>query len=206
MSETITIKRASNAISYYFVRRETMQNTNLTFEARGMLAYILSDPDDWETSIFKQNSGRDKVRRILNELIKAGYLDKREPIRDPATKQIVAYTPYKVYEFVETDNDAKPNKKPASSKGFIYLIQGADSLYKIGKSKEPKKRISRLEVKLPFDIQVEHLIPSNSYHEAEIHLHERYAHRRIRGEWFDLSTSEVNEIKEIQRLDKQDMQ
>lgn len=42
----------------------------MTWEARGMLAYLLSKPDDWRVQIsdLRQNCGRDKVYSILAEL------------------------------------------------------------------------------------------------------------------------------------------
>mgnify|MGYP007100092944 CR=1 FL=1 len=61
---------------YFQFRRDTAQDRNLTFEARGVLAYILSKPDDWEVqpSDLEQNCGKSVVYRILKELRKHNYI------------------------------------------------------------------------------------------------------------------------------------
>jgi len=76
---TPTIIRAPRGTQPYFMMlRETAQDARLTFEARGVLAYLLSKPDDWridEGDLMREGGvGRDKVRRILRELKQTGYL------------------------------------------------------------------------------------------------------------------------------------
>lgn len=85
--------------------------------------------------------------------------------------------------------------------GYIYLIkkEGSD-IYKIGKSIDPVTRIHRFEIVLPFPIVPIHVIDCVDYDQAEIDLHRRYAHRRIRGEWFALTPDEVTEIKAITQM------
>lgn len=61
---------------YFSMARSTAQDRTLTWEARGVLAYLLSKPSDWQIIIadLKQNCGRDKVRKILDELKASRYL------------------------------------------------------------------------------------------------------------------------------------
>lgn len=67
------------------IRRETLQDRDrLSFKARGILGYLLSLPEDWETNARRvvaqggkpghRGDGRDSVRAGLNELEDAGYL------------------------------------------------------------------------------------------------------------------------------------
>ncbi len=74
---------------YFMLRRATAQDTTLSFEARGLLAYILSKPDDWKVqpSNLQQNCGRSVVYRILAELIEHGYI-RRTQTRDENNKII----------------------------------------------------------------------------------------------------------------------
>lgn len=67
---------------YFMMNRYAAQDSSLSWEARGVLAYLLSKPDDWRVMVtdLQQNCGRDKVRRVLNELKDAQYL-KVVPIR-----------------------------------------------------------------------------------------------------------------------------
>ena len=73
-----TIIRAprSSEHPYFVCRRACAQDDRLTWEARGVLWYVLSKPDDWEIqeTDLSQHCGRDKVRKILKELEKYGYL------------------------------------------------------------------------------------------------------------------------------------
>lgn len=61
---------------YFSMNRDAAQDRTLSWEARGVLAYLLSKPDDWvvQPSDLEQNCGRNRVYRILAELRKTGYL------------------------------------------------------------------------------------------------------------------------------------
>lgn len=54
-----------------------LRNPHLSYRARGVLAYVLSMPDNWRTSgetLARQGmEGRDAIRAAINELIVAGY-------------------------------------------------------------------------------------------------------------------------------------
>lgn len=84
--------------------------------------------------------------------------------------------------------------------GYVYLIQADNGVYKIGRSQNPKSRIKRLGITLPYEIGVIHLIKSNQYIKAEKQLHDRFASKRLKGEWFDLSDDDVTEIKGISEI------
>lgn len=105
MSKPQTIKRASHGKDnpYFLMLRNTAQDRDLSYEARGMLAYILSKPDDWEvmlSDLQQEGCGREKTRRVIKELITHGYIKDREPIRKDG--KIDSYTPYMVYESPQT--------------------------------------------------------------------------------------------------------
>lgn len=65
---------------YGMVRRASLEDPRLSWEARGVLAYLLVKPDDWEISVTDLYNagpdGRDKVYRILKELEQLGYLER----------------------------------------------------------------------------------------------------------------------------------
>ena len=64
---------------YFIMRRDSAQDDKISWEARGVLAYILSKPDDWVVQVKdlqQKKCGRDKVYRILDELKSAGYLER----------------------------------------------------------------------------------------------------------------------------------
>lgn len=63
---------------YAMIRRDTLRDRSLTWEARGVLAYLLSQSDSWKVVIgdLEQNCGRDVVYNILNELKEHGYIER----------------------------------------------------------------------------------------------------------------------------------
>lgn len=96
----------------------------------------------------------------------------------------------------------KIQKEPLPPRtGFIYLIQSANShLYKIGKTTDISNRMQMFAVKLPFHIDLIHTITSDDYNAAERKLHEKYADKRVKGEWFELTEKDVAQIKKIKRM------
>lgn len=68
---------------FYILNKSVSEDQRLTWEARGMLVFLLGKPDDWqlivralvlETAQTAMPAGRDVVRRIIRELIDAGYI------------------------------------------------------------------------------------------------------------------------------------
>jgi len=84
---------------YFMMHRLTAQDDALSFEARGILAYLLSKPGDWQvnvTDLMQQGGcGRERINRILGELEEAGYLE-REQARDEKAR--FSSTTFTLYE------------------------------------------------------------------------------------------------------------
>lgn len=72
------ILRKSKPNRFTSISNSLLQDGNLSFEARGLLAYLLSKPDDWQCSTYQIEQegglGKEKRRRIMLEAEKAGYL------------------------------------------------------------------------------------------------------------------------------------
>jgi hypothetical protein len=84
--------------------------------------------------------------------------------------------------------------------GSIYLISSPQGLYKIGRAIELKARMRAFESQFPFSVTLIHSFPVEDCPTAERNLHEKYSHRRANGEWFSLSSKEVEEIKLITEM------
>jgi hypothetical protein len=74
---------------YVVIPNEAVQNHALSFKARGVLAYLLSQPDHWTisgTALAKMaaQDGREAIRTALLELEQHGYLVRRR-VQDPTT-------------------------------------------------------------------------------------------------------------------------
>jgi len=93
------IIRTPRKEQYFIVSHILINDKRLSWEARGLLIYLLSKPDDWTVNvkylIKGSPAGRDKVYRILSELIVYGYIERN--IRRNKHGKICGYT-YFVYE------------------------------------------------------------------------------------------------------------
>lgn len=78
--KSILKKKVKN--NYTRISNDFLQDDSISFEARGLGASLLSRPEDWEINIsalmVEGSIGRDKVNKIIQELIKAGYMYKSQ--------------------------------------------------------------------------------------------------------------------------------
>lgn len=86
------------------------------------------------------------------------------------------------------------NKKTKSLIGYVYLVK-LDKHYKIGISKTPEQRLKEFTM-LPYKLEDIKIARVNEYEKIEKELHEEYKTKKVRGEWFELNESEVEEIVE----------
>lgn len=80
----VSITRGARKDNYYILPTTVINDDRLSWEARGMLVYLLSKPDHWKVrpkdliartkNCLGKRSGRDKVYSLLSELQKAGYV------------------------------------------------------------------------------------------------------------------------------------
>jgi len=82
---------------YLMIAKETIRDSGISLAARGLLAFMLSQPDDWDFNVrhLATNAGvnKDTVAKILRELMDAGYVSRQ------ACRVLGKYrTRYLVYE------------------------------------------------------------------------------------------------------------
>jgi hypothetical protein len=132
--------RGHHAFDDHFTQipNDWVRDDRLSLEARGLLAQIMSHRPGWNLSIkslaARNNIGRDKVKRILDELLKCGYLERSEKqghderghlagfdyyTRDP---EGVTQEPYKAEPY-----KAEPAKAPKPPKKNIPIEEHLDS-------------------------------------------------------------------------------
>ncbi len=74
---TIRVKKDAN---YFAASNEPFNDERLSWEARGLMGYLLSKPNDWKVNqkdiMNKGQAGERKVKRMLVELRKAGYMNR----------------------------------------------------------------------------------------------------------------------------------
>ena len=81
---------------------------------------------------------------------------------------------------------------------YIYLIQSLENgYYKIGKSKNPNKRIEQLQTGNSSELKMISTYQSDGFsNKIEKVLHRKYFHLKKEGEWFELSIKEEVEFQE----------
>lgn len=81
----VTTIRIAKRAKFVRIPNASVQDRRLSFRARGLLSFLLSQPDDWRVDSDSLAShapeGRDAIRTALNELQTTGYLV-RERSRD----------------------------------------------------------------------------------------------------------------------------
>jgi len=85
---------------------------------------------------------------------------------------------------------------------YVYLmIDRINGYHKIGISNQPQYREKTLQSEKPtIELICQKLFPSRKIAESiEKALHEGFKEKRIRGEWFDLSNDEINDLKNTLR-------
>jgi hypothetical protein len=111
-------------------------------------------------------------------------------------KQGLVYQPsYGLYALSLTspiaDYQDEPERKETNP--GVYVLKSGP-YYKIGKSMNIGKRVNQLIVALPQETVHVHSISTDNPGELERQLHEKYAAKRVRGEWFELDMFEVDEL------------
>lgn len=111
--------------NFTMLPNELINDANLSWEARGVLIFILSKPDSWvvrTSHLIKQTEGsrkqskRDSIRAILNELETVGYI--RKTLRRSGKGGRIEGYDYIVYETpssngnIDTDNNSLEDSSP----------------------------------------------------------------------------------------------
>jgi predicted GIY-YIG superfamily endonuclease len=80
--------------------------------------------------------------------------------------------------------------------GYVYLVKSVTGHWKIGRTNNPDTRINQFEVRLPIEIELDHLILCYDMFAMERAMHIRFQHKRIRRtEWFHLTAYDIAYIK-----------
>ncbi len=82
MNRSKSIFRVNKTENFVSISRFTLEDSRMSWEARGLYAFLLAKPDDWETCIQhlinSSPAGRDKTKRVVKELIGFNYIVKVE--------------------------------------------------------------------------------------------------------------------------------
>lgn len=103
----LTIYRVKKRDNYVVLDKGFLKDTELTWQAKGLLAYMLSLPNNWSFNMKdlqkRSKNGRDATYRIMKELIEAGYVTRIEK-RDEGKFNKVEYIVHEVKQSPHTEN------------------------------------------------------------------------------------------------------
>lgn len=114
---------------YAMIRRDTLQDRSLTWEARGILAYLLSQSDTWrvQATDLCQNCGETVVYRVLNELIEHGYIERTSERNEKGHVKAWGYAVHEEPLLPENPKVGKPKNRETLNLGFRGLNNKQES-------------------------------------------------------------------------------
>ena len=113
---------------YVMLNKELLHDSSISWKAKGLLAMLLSRPDDWqfyEAELTKHAAdGRDSTRSGIKELIAAGYIVRGNRVRDSRGR-------FKEYEYVVHEIPRQPG------------LPSTDGFSNVGESNTTNKRLNQ---------------------------------------------------------------
>ena len=86
---TVHIFRLEKTENYARIANSVFEDRRLSWEARGLMGYLLTKPDDWKVRLYdliaQGPAGVHKIRRMLRELEEVGYLYRKRLRRKDGT-------------------------------------------------------------------------------------------------------------------------
>lgn len=103
---------------------------------------------------------------------------------------------------LDTDSDVStpPIRIPAYTSierprdGFVYLLRAENGTYKIGRARNVQQRLHDIAKFVPFRVELMHVIATPDMPRLESRLHRCFADRRVNGEWFALTDTDVDAL------------
>ena len=145
----------------------------------------IDDPDFPHVDTFRKHLGNklQMVEKVLNySKVNDGFDDVNE-ICLPLYDSLKATE--KSSEGVCDDNEEI---------GHVYLLKHGKE-YKIGRSRDAAMRYKAIKVQMPYKCEEVHVIETDDPSGIEAYWHNRFKDKRLEGEWFKLSASDVNAFK-----------
>jgi Meiotically up-regulated gene 113 len=87
-------------------------------------------------------------------------------------------------------SDTETDPKSKENLGFVYLMKSG-RFYKIGRSNAAGRREYEIAIQLPESLRTLHAIRTDDAVGIEEYWHKRFAAKRKKGEWFDLTAADV---------------
>ncbi len=167
-------------------------NEKITFEYMYFLdlndCYSITNPVRIFVSAFN-----DRVGVVISHKFESKNLDVADIKKETLKEMIEHCTELSMHEI---KNKSTPKKKKKKVE-YIYMMRNNRNGYtKIGVSNNPEYRENTLQSQEP-DVELIWKKKFNNAYCKERELHEAYNEKRIRGEWFNLTDLDIEEISKV---------
>ena len=121
----MSVFRVEKSKNYTVMSNHHLRNTELSLRAKGLLSQILSLPEGWDYTIAGlaniNKEGKDAVRAAVQELEKAGYIERRQTMdsggKFGGNEYVVYESPRSVSPLSENPSTVNPStEKPSTGK------------------------------------------------------------------------------------------
>lgn len=134
-----TIKRLPRRRQFVVIEQSVVEDSRLSWAARGILGYLLSRPDDWQVRVTdlsrRGDLSRDSIYKLLKELRKYGYVTYHRHRNDRGQYQGGIYNVHEAPELphtkipdVVTPDVAEPDTAPPDTVKQHALTNTQDNL------------------------------------------------------------------------------
>lgn len=86
-------------------------------------------------------------------------------------------------------------RKAYALRGWVYFLDSGLGYHKIGRTTDLRVNLTRYSSSLPTEPFYIHYIETENTRELESLMHKRFAHKRVRNEWYCLSSEDIEYIK-----------
>ena len=146
MSNILRVVKNGN---YSVVSNEPFNDPGLSWKAKGLLAYLLTKPDNWQVNVEQlrkaSSNGRDSIYTALKELIAARYIvrvqKRKEKGRTGGYDYIISETKIPLMELPFTENPE--TEKPHINNNCTEVI--TDSTNDLGAKKPKNEGIEKMK-------------------------------------------------------------
>lgn len=78
---------------------------------------------------------------------------------------------------------------------YVYFLTADNGLTKIGRTRNLGQRIHHFTTKLPYELKETLIIKTTDSSALETHLHKMFSDKRVRGEWFQLTSEDFDNVR-----------
>lgn len=190
----------------FMAPKQPFRDPTISLEAKGLLAILYSLENDGSGHVLKEhNIDNDLYHKLMQEFLKTRIIEKEYFYNDDGVLDLRYILGWETPEQRERREqwEAERAKRVEEHKNkekkdwsFVYILE-SNELYKIGVTKSLKARVKQAKTFSAYPVKLVcfyKAIDSSNAYEKESLLHEKFANKRMNGEWFFLDKNDLSWI------------